>query len=191
MGEILLKTIERVPRHKNTLREYTREIQEERYQYILERISESVPADKALYIFGMGKHPRSTYINLKNTSGIEVLWYGSLLPSYLSPLRIFVASYEGIVRVLDPTCVKDVFARLSTLSMAGLYCFDKQLENSFIQTIKSKKYSNYADEIVKEDIGYFIYQVDADSLEASTGIFEIVSYGKDCAKELSGIVELA
>lgn len=190
MGEILLKTIERSPRHKNTLREYSREIQEDRYRYILERISQNIPSDKSCYIFGMGKHPKSTYTNLKKTSGVEVVWCGSLLPKYLGPLSLLIASYEGIVKVLSPSRIKDVFETLSKMSMVGLYIFNRSLEDNFVQAIKFKKYSMYADEIAQEDSGYFTYQVDADSLESSTGIFEIASYGIDCPKELTSILNL-
>ncbi len=138
----------------------------------------------------MGKHPKSTYVNLKGMSGIEVVWYGSLLPGYMAFLRVFMASYEGIVKVLEPIHASEVFNILSKMSMVGLYIFDKSLEHSFVQTIKEKKYSAYADQIIKDDSSYFTYQIDADSLESSTGIYEIVSYGKNCPKELTGILEL-
>src|SRR5690349_16913530 len=134
MGEIVLRTIERSPRHRNTLREYSREIQDNRYSYVLEGISKNIPTDKSLCLFGMGKHPASTYRALKNMPGIEVVWYGSLLPKYLSPLRILIASYEGVVKVFDPARIKDVFEALSHMSMVGLYIFSKDLEDSFVQT---------------------------------------------------------
>lgn len=191
MGEILLRIIERAPKHRNTIREYSREIREDRYRYILGRMSESIRSDNAVYIFGMGKHPKSTYLNLKNSLGLEVVWYGSLIPKYLTPLRMLISSYEGIVRVLDVARIKDVFETLSRMSMVGLYVFNKNLEERFVQTVKSQKYSKFADEVVKEDTAYFIYQVDADSSQSSTGILEIVSYGKDCPKAFTGILELS
>ena len=191
MNEIVVKVIERTPRHKNTTREYSREIQVERFRYVLERIPAAISAGKVCYIFGMGKHPKSTYISFQNTEGIDVVWYGSLLPGYLSPLRLIMASYAGIVRVLNPAKIKDVFEKLSALSMVGLYIFDISLEHRFIEVVKNRKYSRYADEVVKEDSAYFIYLIDADSLESSTGIYEIVSYGKDCPKGLTGILELS
>jgi hypothetical protein len=185
MNEILVKIIEHPSRHKNTAREYSREIQEERFHYVLEQASRAISEGKVCYIFGMGKHPKSTYTSLKNTEGVTVEWYGSLLPMYLSPLRLVMASYEGIVKILDPGKLKDIFQRLSVMSMVGLYIFDANLESRFIEAVKTKKYSRYADEVVKQDSAYFIYQIDADSLESSTGMYEIVSYGTDCPKMLT------
>jgi hypothetical protein len=190
MGEILLKVIDGTPRHKNTVQEYSKEIAEDRYRYVLDKISQNIPSGKVCYVFGMGKHPKSTYVALKSSHGIEVVWYGSLLPNYFGPLRLLVASYEGIVKIFDPNKVKGVFETLSKMAMVGVYIFDANMENAFIETVKSKKYSQYADEVIKEDKGYFIYKIDADSVESSTGIFEIVSYGIDCSKEITGILNL-
>ncbi len=138
MKEIVVEKIRQPQQHRNTLREYSKEIQEDRYQYVVKRISENIPSGKVLYIFGMGKHPKSTYVNLKGMSGIEVVWYGSLLSGYMAFLRVFMASYEGIVKVLEPIHASEVFNILSKMSMVGLYIFDKSLEHSFVQTIKEK-----------------------------------------------------
>lgn len=184
MGEFLIKTIDKTPQHQNTLREYSREIREEEFLTFLAKVSENRHLDKSCFIFGMGKHPKSTYRTLQHIPGIEVIWYGSLLPWYLGLFRVAIASYEGIVKVSEPKLIKGTFERLSRMSMVGLYFFDKRLEDAFIETVKTRKFSYYADDLVKQDSGYLIYQVDADSLESSTGIFEIVSYGKTCPKAL-------
>lgn len=184
MRDLALKKIGQKSIHKNTLDEYDREIHKERFRYVTEKISESIQPGKASYIFGMGKHSKSSYTNLKGTAGIEVVWTRSIIPVYLSPLRIFIASYAGVVKVLNHDKIPLVFEILSKMSMVGLYIFDIRLEEKFTQVIKERRYSNYADDIVKEDSQYFIYKVDADSIESSTGIFEIVSYGIDCPKEL-------
>jgi len=189
MGEILVKRFAKTPTHQNTLREYSSEVEEARYHNVLDRMSHTLPRDKVCYIFGMGKHPQSTYRKLASLSGTEVVWHGSLLPSYMMILRPFIASYEGVVRIFDTTKLEEVFISLSKMSMVGLYIFDSSLEDLFVETIKNKKYSVYADEVVKQDKGYFIYQVDTDSVESSTGIFEIVSYGVDCSKELVGTLD--
>ena len=64
--------------------------------------------------------------------------------------------------------------------MAGIYLFPKNHELKFIEIITNNISSSSFDYGVKKYDDYFFYVVDADNYESSTGIYEIVSYGKRC-----------
>lgn len=194
MGEIKLNVVPSGVVSNNTLTEYSKEIQHSRFEYIIKKISDLDifhSENKTNIVFGMGKHPKSSYTKLKKSSGIELIWCDSIFPTLLKPLSYLIASYEGLVKINDGKRLFDVFKDLSRLSMVGFYHFDRQFESSFVDTIKRNKYCVYADTVVKEDPGYFIYQVDTDNGESSTGIYEIVSYGVKCSSELKGILSLS
>ena len=194
MGEILIGSIQHpTEKHRNTKEEYNKEIQGSKYEYFVEKLSEKNILEndgKVCYVFGMGKQPRSTYKKISKEQGLSVVWYESLFPKILKPLSLVIASYEGLVKILDGEKLPTVFLELSNMSMAGIYYFSKSFEKEFIETIKKKKFSVYADLIVKNDPEYLIYQVDTDNVESSTGIYEIVSYGVKCPSEIVSLLTL-
>ena len=159
MREIVIKSIENDRKHhKNAKKEYSKEVQESRYRYVTEKISNLSlinNQNKICLIFGMGKHPKSTYRELEKLSGIRVVWYDSLFSKWLKPVSFFIASYEGLVEITDREKLPLVFNRLANMSMVGLYYFSRDLENKFVETIKKEKYSSYGDTIVQEDPEYF------------------------------------
>ncbi|MEJ0032559.1 MAG: hypothetical protein WDO15_20365 [Bacteroidota bacterium] len=180
-------------RYHNTEFEYDKQVDVSRYKYVVERISELSPINnKVIYIFGAGKHSKITYKSLEGIKGIEVAYYYSVLPTILKPLSIVVASYAGIVKILDNSELSHVFKTLVYRSMAGLYIFDKGIEAGVIDVVKREKDIGQLDSFIKEnDRGYFIYQVDADNKESSTGIYEIVSYGVECPEGLTTVLQLS
>lgn len=183
MGSIILKEIGGLSEHPNTKKEYDNEIS---HDELVERIFDisQMPLlsdSKVCYIFGMGSHPKSTYKLLEDEKGIEVIWYGSILPKFARLLRFIVASYAGLVKVKLPDRINDVFLKLADCSMVGLYCFDASLESAFVEKIIDNPLPEYYDFGIKNDRGYFFYIVDADNTESGTGIYEIVSYGIDAS----------
>jgi hypothetical protein len=139
----------------------------------------------------MGGLPRTVYVNFKKVSGIEVLWYGSLLPLILRPFGAFISSYKGVIKIKDRSKLLKVFNSLSEMSMVGLYVINKGLENDFIDNIKRNNLPEPTDLFVKEnDDEFFIYQIDADNYESSTGMCEIISFGSACPQEIISIVKM-
>jgi len=194
MGHITLKQFPNGSRkNENTQVEYDNDIQQDRYRFVVDRVSKSeISQTKVCYVFGMGGHPKSSYTELKRIGGADVVWSYSLMPKVLWPLNLFVASYAGIVRIRNMEMMPQVFELLAKKSMVGLYIFDKSIEDFFIDTVKRYRHDPYLEENVKaRDKGYFIYEIDADNHESSTGIIEIVSYGIECAKSLTGILTLS
>jgi len=114
--------------------------------------------------------------------GIEVIWSKSLIPALLAPLRVVVASYACLLRIADPSRIEQAFATVVDKSMAALYSVSHGLENEFVSKTKSEGVPAHRDFGIKQDPGYFIYMVDADSRESSTGVYEIVSIGREASE---------
>lgn len=131
----------------------------------------------SVVVYAMGAQRKSSIAVLSEITGVEVLWARSLIPAYLAPIRLVIASYEYVARVDDMSRLEEAFLHALEHSMAALYVVAKDREDDLIRQMqvvqKRKKY----DFGVKRDPGYLIYMVDADSFEASTGIYEIMSVG--------------
>lgn len=70
--------------------------------------------------------------------------------------------------------------------MAALYSVSQGLEAEFVSKTKAQGARKHHDFGIKQDPAYFIYMVDADSMESSTGVYEIVSMGRgasECLRE--------
>ena len=191
MGKISIGSSHKYIEHPNTLKKFDREVQLERVEYTVTQIAKSTSinmADKVCYMYGMGSQPESVYSELKYLKGIDVIWYDTILPKIFKPLSFIVASYTGLIKVSDNSFLSKTFIKLIEMAMAGIYIFNKDYQDEFISQIKHNRRSPVSDHIIKKDPSYFIYQVDADNNESSTGIFEIISYGKNCPEELIKIV---
>ncbi len=128
----------------------------------------------------MGAHPKETYKKLAKVNGIEVVFNRSLLPKYMYIFSLIIASYEGLIRIIDPNKLEDAFLKLIECSMAGIYIFHNSGEAEFKKNVINSLGKKEFDFGIKENMDYFFYIVDADNLESSTGMYEIVSYGIDC-----------
>ncbi len=61
--------------------------------------------------------------------------------------------------------------------MAGIYIFDESLERSFVEEVKRDPSPADYTFGLNQANDYFLYVVDADNSESSTGIYEILSFG--------------
>lgn len=138
---------------------------------------QSSEARQVCYVLGMGSQPRGTYASLLGEAGVEVVWESSVLPRGMRWLGFVVASEAGLVKVLDYRKLPEIFARISTLSMAGIYIFDESLERSFVEEVKRDPSPADYTFGLNQANDYFLYVVDADNSESSTGIYEILSFG--------------
>jgi len=179
MGAIKIGGAGGFQRSENTRQEFDREINYEHVEEIVANLSRaaSLRSDKACYVYGMGGLPKSTYVELGQESGIQVIFFRSTLPLCARFLKYVVGSYEGLVRVEDLTKLPDVFLKLINQSMAGIYCLSPSFEKQFLRLVAERERYRYYDFGIKDDPGYLFYIVDADNHEVSTGIVEVVSYG--------------
>jgi hypothetical protein len=191
MGKINIGSLGQSKKHRNEKRSFDNEINFNRVEYKLIKLSKIeslLEESKVCYIYGMGAHSKSTYDLLAKLSGVELKWKTSLLPFWLRPLSIVIASYAGLIKIVSITAMTEVFMKLAESSMVGLYIFDSKHELDFINATKKSKLSVDGDFLIKSDPSYLIYQVDADNYESSTGVYEIVSYGIKCPEEFEAIV---
>ena len=180
MGKVNIGSLGSLGAHENTLNEYDNEISEELLDHHLNQIASIYGGSKGCvcYTFGMGAQPKSTYAELRKEPDIEVIWSDSILSGAFKILSVFMASYAGLVKVSAPEKLPSVVKTLCHLSMAGIYIFDQSMEKDFVDRVLRNPLPEEFDFGIKNDEGYFFYMVDADNAESSTGIYEIVSYGK-------------
>lgn len=166
---------------KNTHAEFERDVSYAEIEAVLTKLARSQDSNSAVvcYVYGMGKHPKSTYQSLQNLDGIHVEFFRSVLPRKLQFLSWFIASYEGLIRIEDLSRLPDVFLTLMKQSMVGVYFMDKALACGFVRSVKEKRESALIDFGIKDDPAYSIYIVDADNAESVTGMIAIVSYGRN------------
>ena len=180
MGKVNIRSLGCLGSHENTLSEYDNEVSEELLDHHLNQIA-SIYKDRegyVCYVLGMGAQPKSIYVELRKELGIEVVWSKSILSGPSKVFSIFMASYAGLVKISVPEKLPNIVKKLCHLSMAGVYIFDQSMEHSFVNRVIENPLPKEFDFKIKDDDGYFFYMVDADNAESSTGIFEIVSYGK-------------
>lgn len=142
--------------------------------------------DKSVLVYAMGAQRRSQIRQLSQLPGVEVIWSRSLIPGYLAPIRLLIASYAALIRVNDPAQLTRVFESAMDKSMAAIYVLPRESEPGFIEKVTASRSPPTYDFGAKRDPQYLIYMVDADSTESSTGIYEIVSMGymtAGCIKE--------
>lgn len=183
MGKIHITDIGGLGASENTLNEYDNHVSKELLGHHLEQIATTFAASEnsVCYVLGMGAQPKCTYTALKKETGIDVVWTRSILPGLSKVLSVVVASYSGLVKVKDPQKLPGIAEKLSHLSMAGVYIIDRSREKEFVDRVSKYPDSREFDFGVKSDNRYFFLLVDADNSESSTGIVEVVSYGRNSA----------
>lgn len=183
MGKLDIRSLGGLGPHANTLNEYDNEVSEELLDHHLNQIASTYEDSKGYvcYVLGMGAQPESIYSELRRESGLEVVWSDSILSGVSKILSVFMASYAGLVKIASPEKLPGVVKRLSHLSMAGIYIFDQSMERDFVERVLKNPLPEEFDFGIKDDSRYFLYMVDADNSESSTGIYEIVSYGKNAS----------
>ena len=190
MGKITFSKIGGLGCSESTRTEYDNEINYELLEYKLFNIEKAICKNKSDYVcfvFGMGGQPKIKYLSFRKYSGVELVWFGSILPK---PLRFFsrlIASHAGLLKVKDIKCLSVVFLSLVEQSMAGIYVFPKHFEERFINTVKNNPTPQDYDFGIKQNDDYFYYFIDADNYESNTGVYEVVSYGVN-AKFISEIL---
>jgi hypothetical protein len=188
MGRITFSEIGGFEKHKNTKTEYDNELSYDLLGRLKQIVSfVDLSGDKVCYILGMGGRPKSIFDNLRRTEGISLVWYSSIFPKYLRFLSVLIASHAGLIKVINLNKLPEIFLEVCYMSMAGIYVFNKSLEKKFVaEIVKNPLPVNLAYGI-KDDAGYFVYVVDADNTESTTGIYEIISYGKN-AKDVASLL---
>lgn len=186
MGKIEFRQRQNLGVNANTKSEFARDVSEDEVSAILKKLCCGLSArdQTVCYVFGMGAHPKSSYESIREFSGVKVIYSHSVLPRALRLLSPLVASYQGLVKINDAKFLPLVFLKLMKQSMVGVYCFDKRIENEFLNATNKVRTTRKYDFGIKADPGYSLYMVDADNDESATGMLEIVSYGVQTPNDL-------
>lgn len=167
--------------NSNTLNEYDNEVSEKLLDHHLSRIASVYERSKGCvcYVVGMGGQSKGVFKEILKEEGVEVIWSRSILSGAVKVFGFFVASQAGLVKVMSPDKLKTVFKVICQSSMAGIFIFDEIFEDYFLKRVTDDVLPRDFSYGIKNDPGYFFYIVDADNFESLTGMYEIVSYGKD------------
>lgn len=186
MGRIALTGGGGFAASNNTKGELHRDTSFDDVARVLHRLSGalSLAHDRVCYVFGMGAQPKKKYDSLRHVPGVEVMFARSVLPRFARFLSPVVASYEGLIKIHDPSRLPDTFLGLMERSMVGVYCITSQLEQGFIAAVQEQSRFRRYDFGVKADPAYSLYIVDADNNESETGMVEVISYGVTTPQEL-------
>jgi hypothetical protein len=170
----------------NTREEYDRDVFYEDVERRVERLACAMlnHGQMCCYIFGMGGLSTDAYSSIGNEKGIDIIFSRSTLNRYLSFLKRFVASQEGLVRVDDFSKLQKVFSIMTDRSMATIYCFNKEFERDFVTNASTNLKHAGFDFGVKEDKSYLIYLADSDNYESKTGVIEFISIGVSTPEDL-------
>ncbi len=122
-------------------------------------------------------HP---YLNVIATKSHRTGWWRFL------PMPV---SSNFLISVHKCSAEKDLFEQLCQLaSFAEVFYhfFDNKLEKEFVDEVKSLEMIR--PKCIAKDRRHFIYGVDTDSIESTTGFMEFVFHGPDVPKELINLI---
>ena len=150
------------------------------------QIAQQIDGNESMvcYVFGMGSHPRSTYTSVSQIDGVHILWHSSLLPKKWRWLSRLIASEAGLIKIVKAGALEEVFAKVVNSAMAAIYVLHASVEQEFVTEVRNNSApADYGFGLTLRD-DYFVYMVDADNQESSTGVVEIVSYGRNAPVRL-------
>ena len=151
-------------------------------------------AHRSSYLFGFGKHPKSTYRKLQeDAEGYEVLWFGYNGPSKYKWLSSLPASTSGLVRVHETRCLTKLLDTLCHLAMVGVFSLSAQHAREFEKKlIDGAKLMVHPEDIIKEDASFFYWIIDGDMFDQEQyGFLCTSAFGKRCPASLTSIAEFA
>ena len=152
------------------------------------RCESVVTPERACVVFGRGSQTRSVYRELSQSASIRILWQGSFMPWWLSPLALIAAAHGGLLQATDRSEAKRAVMLLANLAAVELYSFRVDLLDGVVEHVRQAKWRAHIGSRIAVDPGYFCLGVDGDSSDSATGIFAWVSYGPTCPDDLKAAV---
>lgn len=186
MGKLDVKFLGGLGEISDGATEYDNEISEEFLAHRIKCISKALSehSDKSCYFVCFGAQPYAIFKKVELISDVKLMFSKSLLNFWLKPLSAIVASHAGVIKVTNSMALPKLFELLSGQTMVGVYVFGADQESHFMVKVKENILPEDFSFGVRVDEQYFFYIVDSDNSESKTGIYEVVSYGKN-AKYIS------
>jgi hypothetical protein len=125
----------------------------------------------------MGGQTKETYLKLAQLDGASVRIRFNCLPFWLAFLR-FIPAYGGIVEIADPMRVAQVIDELSVSGMVGLYVFDAQRDQEFIQLIGQKPHPKLVDDWQTTVHEGLFYEFDSGNPSSRTDMYDWLKFGE-------------
>lgn len=153
---------------------------------------ESAPSvlskDRVSYIFGEGKQPKKTYVEIEE-NGISVVWKGVRGPMWAKLLSLISSAYFGLIKVEKSTWIKSSMLKLSHLSAVTFYSFSITFEKKFTHEISTGNWRKCGINLVEDDDSYFMFTLDGDNEETKSGLLGILRVGRNCPNDLKAMVK--
>ncbi|MBK8659364.1 MAG: hypothetical protein IPN22_10990 [Bacteroidetes bacterium] len=189
MGGLHLLSDGKYVKGENTVYRKAVEVQLPRIEYLLNEISkyDVYNENKVCFIYALGGQSLEVLKKTGEIQGVEsVLIERYMTGGFILKILAFLSSgYRGLFKIGSLENLPQAFYPLIEYWMAEVIIIDKSMEFELIEYIKSQNNSNLIRQQIEKDPGYFLYEVDGDNFESSTGMVQIVSYGKECSKEIT------
>ena len=189
MGEIIFGKLKQEFNEGNSLIELWFEPSNEEIETILLHIKMAksvLGEERASYIYGEGKQPKSSYEELRK-QGIDVIWKGLRGPSWIKMFSFLIASYHGLIKVKNINWIKPSILKLSNLSAVSFYSFQRKSEKIIIDSITKGDWKIDPINLVRSDPSHFVFILDGDNAETKSGLLAILIIGKDCPEDLKSL----
>jgi len=128
-------------------------------------------------LFGFGSQTKSTYRQISELDGVEILWDGSFGPGCLTPFLALIASHGGLLQVFGSSSISPAFRILANLAMVEVYRFSVEFRPQLIEYVNENRWMSTPFTIVAKDSAYICFGVDGDSPDSESGIFGWLSRG--------------
>jgi len=136
-------------------------------------------------VFGYGSQTKSTYDEIADMSGVDVVWSKNFGPWWLSPLMWIAASKGGLARVDSREQAAKVLGKLGSLAMVELISCPGELYDQILAHVRRDKWRSRPSEIAAKVGDFFSFGFDGDSSDAEGGIYTWCAIGDNCSVELS------
>ena len=152
----------------------------ERFYRILGYLSKTIDENnKVIYLVG------STFTDIVEATekfDVEIIKIKSLRTGWLRIVPIPV-SKNFVIKLMNKQELVEVVQSLEEHDPIEIFIFDKNIEDKFLTNFNIDN-RVYTRNIIKEDSQYFIYGMDFDNMESTTGAMEFISYGKNIPRDM-------
>jgi hypothetical protein len=162
---------------------YEGSISDQEFRTIVSRLAlcdDLFGPDRACILFGYGSQPRRTYVEMRKTPGVRVVWEGPCMPLLAYPLSYLAAAQAGLVVVENGPAVQTALPMLAQCAMVELYSFSAPLLTRICTHVKRRRWRSKVGSIIGGDLSYYCFGLDGGWDEYPAWY----SYGPECPPRL-------
>ena len=130
------------------------------------------------YVFGMGGQSRSTYLAAGKISGAIVrLSHTSVPVWWLRWVGRLIPSFAGIVEIVEPDRLAEVFGLLEDSTLVAIYIVDARRADEFMQLAEKRTHPEILNDWIRSiGMGVF-YKLNSDNPSSTTDMYDWLILG--------------